>query len=149
MKFFSRFFSAPTGFGSAGIRRQKICGAVTVLGFTGQYGVETAETGISVKGFTVRYFPEINVGIMDNVGETRGKVKSQKFSREVTIEGEVLSLTGVMAFGLLTACVPANDVADFGDGSGTLLLDEVSISQTRADWRTASIKLTSFPGLII
>lgn len=149
MKFFSRFFSAPAGFGSAGIRRQSICGAVTVLGFTGQYGVETTETGISVKSFVVRYFPEINVQIMDNVGETRGKVKSQKFSREVTIEGEVLSLTGVMAFGLLTACVPSNDVADFGDGSGTLLLDECTVNQTRADWRTASLKLTSFPGLTV
>lgn len=142
-------FSSPTGFGTAGIRRQKICGAVTVLGFTGQYGVEVTETGISVKSFVVRYFPEINVQIMDNVGETRGKVKSNKFSREVTIEGEVLSLTGVMAFGLLTACVPSNDVADFGDGSGTLLLDEITVSQTRADWRMASIKLTSFPGLTL
>lgn len=149
MKFLRSFFSAPTGFGSAGIRKQSICGAVTVLGFTGQYGVETTETGISVKSFVVRYFPEINVQIMDNVGETRGKVKSQKFSREVTIEGEVLGATGVMAFALLTACVPANDVADFGDGSGTLLLDEVTVSQTRADWRMASIKLTSFPGLTL
>lgn len=147
--FFS-LFSKPHGFGSAGIRRQSICGAVTVLGSgNAQYGVETPETGISVKTFTVRYFPEIDVPIMDNVGETRGRVKSNKVSREVTIEGEVTGATGVMAFGFLTACVPANDVADFGDGTGTLFLQEVSISQQRAEWRAYSAKLLSNPGLVI
>lgn len=143
-------FAAPTGFGTAGIRRQSICGAVTVLGSgNAQYGVEVPETGISVRSFVVRYFPEINVAIMDNVGETRGKVKSNKFSREVTIEGETTGATGVMAFSLITACVPANDVADFGDGTGTLLLDEATVSQTRAEWRSVSMKLTSNPGLVL
>lgn len=145
-KLFSR---GPTGFGSAGIRRQKICGAVTVLGFTGQYGVELAETGISVKQVVVRYFPEVNAPIMDNVGETRGKVKSNKFSRDVTVEGEVLGATGVMAFTTTTACTIANDVSDFGDGSGTLLMDEATVTQTRAEWRSVSIKLSSNPGLTV
>lgn len=145
---FSRL-GGPRGFGSAGIRRQRICGAVTVLGFTGQYGVELAETGISVKQVVVRYFPEVNAPIMDNVGETRGKVKSNKFSRDVTVEGEVLGATGVMAFTTTTACTIANDVADFGDGSGTLLMDEATVTQTRAEWRSVSIKLSSNPGLTV
>jgi hypothetical protein len=149
MKLFS-LFSSPTGFGTAGIRKHRICGAVTVLGSgNAQYGVEVPEVGISVKNFTVRYYPEIDVPILDNVGEIRGRVKSNKVSREVTIEGEVTGATGVMAFGFLTACIPANDVSDFGDNTGTLLLQEVTITQSRAEWRMYSAKLMSSPGLVI
>lgn len=127
------------------------CGAVTVLGSgNAQYGVELNETGISVRSVTVRYFAEIDVRIMDNVGETRGRVKSQKFSRDVTVEGEVLNPgTGVMAFTLTTACAIANDVNDYGDGTGTLLMDEATVTQTRAEWRGVSVKLSSNPGLVI
>lgn len=151
MKNFLRsLFANTSGFGTAGIRRQNICGAVTVLGSgNAQYGVELVETGISVRSVVVRYFPEIDVRIMDNVGETRGRVKSNKFSRDVTVEGETLGATGVMAFTLTTACTIANDVADFGDGSGTLLMDEATVTQTRAEWRSVSIKLSSNPGLVI
>lgn len=150
MKSLFSLFRSPIGFGTAGIRRQNLCGAVTVLGSgNAQYGVEVVETGISVRSFVVRYYPEIDVRIMDNVGETRGRVKSQKFSRDVTIEGETTGATGVMAFTLTTACVPANDVADFGDGSGTLLMDEATVTQQRAEWRSVSIKLSSNPGLSI
>lgn len=148
MKLFS-FFSRPTGFGSAGIRKQRECGAVTVLGFTGQWGVELAETGISIRSFAIRYFPEIDVPIMDNQGETRGRVKSNKFSREVTIEGEVLSALGIMAYTLITACTFANDAADYGDGTGTFLMQEATVTQSRAEWRVVSVKLLSNPGLVI
>lgn len=144
-------FAAPSGFGTAGIRKQRECGAVTVLGSgNAQYGVELNETGISVRSVVVRYFAEIDVRIMDNVGETRGRVKSNKFSRDVTVEGEVLNPgTGVLAFTLTTACVIANDASDYGDGTGTLLLDEATVTQTRAEWRSVSVKLSSNPGLVI
>lgn len=138
-------------FGSGFLPHARECGAVTVLGSgNAQYGVELNETGISVRSVVVRYFAEIDVRIMDNVGETRGRVKSQKFSRDVTVEGEVLNPgTGVMAFTLTTACTIANDVNDYGDGSGTLLMDEATVTQTRAEWRGVSVKLSSNPGLVI
>ncbi len=123
--------------------------SLTVVGFTGQRGVELSETGISIERFECRYFPEINEKIMDNVGETRGRAISNKFSREATSEGEVLGATGVMAYALATACVPANDTAVFGDGSGTLLLDEATETQERANWRKVSTKLSSNPGLTL
>lgn len=147
--FLRSLIQSPLGFGSAGIRRQAVCGAVTILGFTGQYGVELAESGISIRQLVIRYFGEINAKIMDNVGETRGRVKSQKFSREATIEGEVLSSLGVMAYTLTTACAINNDASDFGDGSGTFLLDEATVTQQRADWRSVSIKISSDPGLTL
>lgn len=138
-------------FGCSVLPHARECGAVTVLGSgNAQYGVELNETGISVRSVVVRYYAEIDVRIMDNVGETRGRVKSQKFSRDVTVEGEVLNPgTGVMAFTLTTACTIANDVNDYGDGTGTLLMDEASVSQTRAEWRSVSVKLSSNPGLVI
>lgn len=143
-------FAAPVGFGTAGIRRQRICGAVTVLGSgNAQYGVPLPEVGISVKTVTTRYFPEINVPILDNVGEIRGKVKSSKVSREVTIEGEYTGPTGVPAYGFLTACIPANNVARFGDGTGTLLMDEATVTDSRAEWEMYSVKLSSNPGLVL
>lgn len=144
-------FASPKGFGSAGIRRQNISGAVTVLGSgNAQYGVELNETGISVRSVIVRYFAEIDVRIMDNVGETRGRVKSNKFSREVTVEGEVLNPgTGLLALTLTTPAAITNDVNDYGDGTGTLLLDEATVTQTRAEWRSVSVKLSSNPGLVI
>lgn len=123
---------------------------VSVLGSgNAQYGVPLPEVGISAKQITTRYFPEINEPIMDNVGETRGKVKSTKFSREITVEGETLDSTGVMAWGLLSACVPANNISRFGDGTGTPLLDEVTITDQRAEWEMFSAKLTSNPGLVL
>lgn len=152
MKLFSALFrKVPTGFGSAGIRKQLICGAVTVLGSgNAQYGVELPEVGISVRSVTVRYYPEIDVRIMDNVGETRGRVKSNKFSRDVTVEGETLgTATGILAFTLTTPCTIANDTNDYGDGTGTLLLDEATVTQQRAEWRSVSARLSSNPGLVI
>lgn len=124
--------------------------AVAVLGSgNAQYGVPLPEVGISVKTVTTVYKLEINVPILDNVGETRGKVKSTKVSRDVTIEGEYLAATGVMAWGFLTACIPANNVSRVGDGTGTLLLDEVTITDSRAEWEMVTLKLSSNPGLVI
>lgn len=124
--------------------------AVAVLGSgNAQYGVPLPEVGISVKTVTTVYKLEINVPILDNVGEIRGKVKSTKVSRDVTIEGETTGATGLMAWSFLTACVPANNISRFSDGTGTLLLDEVTITDQRAEWEMFSAKLSSNPGLTI
>ena len=124
--------------------------AVAVLGSgNAQYGVPLPEVGISVKSVTTVYKLEINVPILDNVGEIRGKVKSTKVSRDVTIDGETTGATGVMAFGFLTACIPANNISRFGDGTGTLLLDEATVTDARAEWEMVSLKLSSNPGLVI
>jgi hypothetical protein len=124
--------------------------AVAVLGSgNAQYGVPLPEVGISVKTVTTVYKLEINVPILDNVGEVRGKVKSTKVSRDITVDGEVTGATGVMAWGFLTACVPANNISRFGDGTGTPLLDEVTITDQRAEWEMFSAKLSSNPGLVL
>ncbi len=112
-----------------------------------QRGVELAETGVSIMSFTVRYFPEVNERLQNNLGETAGGVKSSVASREVTIEGEVTGATGVMAFTFLAACTVANDIADFGSPTGGLYLEEATVTQSRADWRKVNMRLQSNPGL--
>lgn len=123
--------------------------AILIVGdWAAQRGVEIDETGINVSNFDTLYKPFINERLPSNVGEPRARAVSDKFSREVTIQGEQLDpAAGLMLFTLGTACTVANDVDDFGDGSGTLLLDEVTVSQERAGWRKINMKLSSDPGV--
>lgn len=144
------FFSRPSGFGSAGISRQRECGALTILGsgVSGlQRGVEVAEVGISVRRHVVRYFSRVREELLDNLGERKALVVSTAASREVTIEGEVIGATGVMAYTFLTACTTANDITDFGSPTGILLMVEATVTQERAGWRDVSIRLESDPGI--
>jgi hypothetical protein len=143
-------FRKPTGFGSAGIRRFQKCGAILIVGsWDAQRGVETDETGINVSNFSVRYYPAVNERLMSNVGEPRARAVSDKLSREVKIKGEVTGTTGVMAYTVATACVPANDADDFGDGSGDLLFDEATVTQERSGWRSVDVALSSDPGVTV
>lgn len=150
LNFISRAFRKPTGFGTAGISRQRECGALTIIGsgLTGlQRGIEVAEVGIGVLSFQVRYFPGVQEDHQNNLGEVDGRVVSTVASREVTLEGEVTGATGVMAWTFLVASVPANDIVDFGSPTGGLYLQEVTVTQSRADWKKASFRLASNPGL--
>ena len=92
--------------------------------------------------------PEVNERLQDNAGETIARALSNKFSREITVEGEVTGPgTGVMAFTLATTCSLANDTNDYGDGTGRILLDEATVTQERAGWRSVNIRLSSNPQL--
>lgn len=124
--------------------------AVTILGGSGyQRGVEAAETGINCESFEVRYFPEIDERLAGITGEAVVRAKSAKFSREVSYSGEYNASGGVNAFTTVAACTFANDVADFGDGTGTLLLDDCTVSQNRAGWRSVSGTASSNPLVVV
>lgn len=110
-----------------------------------QRHIETDETGINVSSFSVRYFPEFKDKLQNISGQTRGFAVPDKFSREITLQGEVSGATGVMAATLTTALTLANDVAVFGDGTGGVYMDEVTESQARGSWRAIDMKLSSDP----
>lgn len=142
-----RWYVGPSGFGSTGIRRQRICGALQIVGTpsTVQRGIESSETGIVARRFACRYFAEINDKLAGITGEVTVRALSAKFSRDITFEGEVSGATGVMAFALGTTCTFANDVSTFGDGTGKILLDEVTETQDRNGWRAVSGRCSSNP----
>lgn len=117
-----------------------------------QRGVQTAEIGVAIRRFQVRYFPETNERLQNNVGQTIARAITDAFSKEVTIEAEVTSVTtpaGIMTFTLATACSIANQYQVFkgpsGTSPGTLLLDEVTETQERAGWRSINMRLSSNP----
>jgi hypothetical protein len=153
----SRWFRRPQGFGTAGIRRHRISGAILIVGsWAAQRGVELDETGISVRAFDCGYKPFVNERLMSNIGEPRARAVSSGFSREVTIQGEVTGTTGLMAATVGIAITVANDVKTFqpttyGTGTGPpdalLLLDEVTETQERAGWRSINARLSSDPGI--
>lgn len=119
---------------------------LSILGGSGyQRGVEVTETGGNCADFEVKYFPEVNEDLQGIGGETFLTAKSQKFARDITGNMEVNAGTGWAAFTLTTACSFSNDVATFGDGSGSILLDEVTESQARTAWRSLAVNASSKP----
>lgn len=112
-----------------------------------QRGVELPEVGIGCRRFECRTFPAVQEDHTDNLGEVDGRVVSTVPSIEVTIEGEVTGITGVMAFTFLTDCTVANDIDTFGGGTGLLLLQEVTETQGAGEWRTVRLRLAAHPNL--
>jgi len=153
LKRLSKWWKGPTGFGTAGIRRQRISGQLIVVGgppwSLAQRGVELDEVGINIAAFSVRYYLAVNEKLPSNVGIPRARALANDFSRDITLRGETLgSGSGVMAFTIGTACALANDINTFGTGAGIVLLDEVTESQERAGWRSIDMRLSSDPQLI-
>lgn len=124
--------------------------SITILGGSGyQRGVEVVETGGNCESFECRYFPEVNEALQGIGGETFLKARSAKFSRDINLNAEVNAATGIMAYTTTAACAVANDTATYGDGTGTILLDEATESQNRSGWRSVAIRLSSNPNLIV
>jgi hypothetical protein len=123
---------------------------LSILGGTGYlFGVELVETGGNCESFEVRYYPEVNEDLAGIGGEVFLTAKSQKFARDITGNMEVNAASGWALFTLSTACSFANDVATFGDGSGTILLDEATERQARGSWRSLSISAGSKPNRVV
>jgi hypothetical protein len=119
---------------------------LSILGGSGyQRGVESIETGGNCESFEVRYFAEVNEDLAGIGGEVFLTAKSQKFSRDISGNMEVNAGTGWAAFTLTTACAFANDVATYGDGSGSILLNEVTETQGRFAWRSLAVDASSRP----
>jgi hypothetical protein len=128
--------------------------ALTILGSStwnnAQRGVQSNEVGISIRRWAVRFHPEINEKLPDNAGQTVARAVANQPSREITLEGEVttVSNTGVMgiAFAAFSGYTFAND-ASWGTGvnAGGIILDEVTETQERAGWRSINMRLSSDP----
>jgi hypothetical protein len=122
-----------------------------VKGLSGtQDGVEAEETGVNIGSVSCRYFPEFKRKLPNYKGQTTAWAVPDKFSREISLSGEVSGSTGVMAATLTTAITLANDVGTFlavsaGSNAGGVYMDEVTESQTREGWRSIDMRLSSDP----
>lgn len=124
--------------------------AILVVGGGGwenaQRGVEFDEVAINISRHSCRYYFAVNDKLPSNAGEPRARAMSDKFSRDIEQEGE---LVGEIPHAVATACDLANDISDLGDGSGDVFLDEATISQERAGWKTANMKFSSDPNITV
>lgn len=149
-RLFSSLFPnpAPGRFASAGILRQQISGSILVVGGGGwenaQRGVETDEEAINIRRLEVRYYLAVNEKLQNNVGEPRARAMTDKWSRDITMEGEAI---GPSPYSIATAIDLANDTATIGDGSGDIFLDELTETQERGGWRSLSMKMSSDPNI--
>lgn len=124
---------------------------LTLVNLSGyQRGIESAETGINVESFSVRYYLQFKDYLNNYQGQIQGFAGPDKFSRELNLSGEVAGGTGIMASVCYTAMTITNDVSVFvattgGSNAGGFYMDEVTETQTRDGWRAISLKATSNP----
>jgi hypothetical protein len=116
-------------------------------------GVAGIETGISIRRWVVRFFPEINEKLPDNKGETIARAMSTVPAREITMEGEITAASGgVMSFAWAAAIgyVFHNDLL-YGNAAvaGSIIMDEVTQSEERAGWKSLNMRLSTHPGLVV
>jgi hypothetical protein len=127
--------------------------AITLLNLSAQtnvgHGVTSDETGINVSSFKISIEPEFKKPLNDKSDEVRGYAIGA-VKKEVSIEGEQLLLTGVMAAVVGTAFVPTNTTSGtgyFGAPTTGLYLDKAEISMSRGEWKTVSASFTANAGV--
>lgn len=108
------------------------------------------EVGINIQRSVMRYYPEVNDTVPNVAGQTQWRVVSDKFSRDVEFQGEVLSNTGVMLWTMASALTFAADKDEFtgqGGSAGTFYMDDATVTAARAGWLSVVIKASAKPTL--
>jgi hypothetical protein len=121
--------------------------AVTLVNLSGfQHGVNADETGISIESFRARVAPEFKNFALNKAGEKRGfAVAAAELT--VSIEGEIIGNTGVMAATLTTATTIANSTAYFGAPTTGKYLDSAEVTETRDGFKRVSLELSAHAGV--
>lgn len=123
--------------------------ALSVLGTTLQYGLESAETGINATSVKVKYMPEFSVKTKNYQNQTTGTIRPTLASRQITIEYEFItgSSTGLTTATFIadSASLITNDKTEFGSPVGLILLDDAEVGQTRDGLRTVTMNFSSDP----
>jgi hypothetical protein len=116
--------------------------AITLVGLPGaQRGVEFDEVGINIKTFEPAYKPEFKEFMQNKTNEKCGFAVAET-EVEITVEGEVIGSTGLMAAGFTTAVTLANDTDEFGASAGGIYMDSANVKQARDGWRDVSFKFS-------
>lgn len=140
-------FRSPTGFGSAGIRRQRICGAVTLVNLTGYvWGIASDETAMNISRFRCAVEPEFKTFLNSKDNTARGfAVAPMKL--DLDMEFEIGALTNVMAAVPGTAFSPVNSTAYFGAPTTGLYLNKGEVENTRDGFKKGTASFTANAGI--
>lgn len=121
--------------------------AATLINLSGyQYGVETDESGINISQFDVTVRPEYKEFLQDKTNTKIGFAVGDA-EEEISLAGEINGTLPVSDF--VSAVTVANDKNYLGLTTGTVFLDEASISQGRGAWRSLSAKLSRNKNIVL
>lgn len=100
---------------------------VNLTGFT--FGNPSDETGINLDTLTKKYQAK-KIRVPDKQGSARGKIYYD-FNIDVTLNGESIGTTGLMAATIGAAITLVNTIFGFGITTGGVYLDEATITDNR------------------
>lgn len=115
--------------------------ASTAAGF----GVSADETGINVREFRCTVEPEYIEHLPNKVNEVRGSaIGAMKLT--LSISGEILLTTGIMAATATAAVTVANSKTYFGAPTTGLTLTRGEVTESRDGWKDVSVDFEAFAG---
>lgn len=113
-------------------------------------GVSEAEAGINIESYE-QAFSDEKIYIEDKAGSRNGLVHNFNVESTISISGEtnVANLNGVLGIAFGVAETVANLISGYGVTAGSVLLEDISISQNRGSLATASANLIRIPDIVI
>ncbi len=114
---------------------------VNLSGFT--FGNPQDESGINLDTLTRKYQAK-KIRVPDKLGSARGKVYYD-FNIDVTLNGESIGNSGLMATTIGVVLTIANTVFGFGINSGGVYLDEATLTQNRDKLQVLDIRASVDP----
>ena len=115
-----------------------------------QKGVAEAEAAINIESYE-QAFSDEKLYIEDKVGSRTGLVHNFNTESTITITGETNTsgFTGVLGLAFGVAETVANLISGYGVTAGSVLLEDLSISQNRGSLATATANLVRIPDIVI
>jgi len=114
-----------------------------------QKGVKEAEAGINIESYE-QSFSDEKLYIENKAGSRTGLVHNFNVESTIAIQGEVnTALTAVLGVAFGIAETVANVITGYGVTAGTVLLEDLSISQSRGSMASASANLVRIPDIVI
>lgn len=113
-------------------------------------GVAEAEAGINIESYE-QSFSDEKLYVEDKSGSRTGLVHNFNVESTISISGEtnVANLNAVLGVAFGVAETVANLISGYGVTAGSVLLEDISISQNRGSLATATANLIRIPDIVI
>lgn len=112
-------------------------------------GVAETEAGINIESYD-QSFSDEKLYIENKAGSRTGLVHNFNVESTIAIQGEVnTAMTAVLGVAFGVAETVAGLISGYGTAAGTVLLEDLSISQNRGSLASASANLVRNPDLVL